>query len=255
MEDLICHRLGDGALVSFAELDGRLHQRLKHSLQIERGAADHLEHVGGCGLLLQRLLQVLGPRLDLVEQACILNCNHRLVREGLRKLNLFLGEGSDRFAAECHDADRVPLPQQRYAEECPVPGFPGWFEISVFGVCEDIGDLHGLALLKDAAHHAAAPCLHADALVEFDPIRRITTICHVAITRAVVARYPRHVGLAQVRGGFGQRIKHCLQVEGGAADDLEHLGSGGLLLQRFPQLVEQPRVLDGNHGLGGKVCQ
>ena len=33
----------------------------------------------------------------------------------------------------------------------------------------------------------------------------------------------------------------------------EHVGGGGLLLQRFTQLVEQPRVLDGDHGLGGKV--
>ena len=40
---------------------------------------------------------------------------------------------------------------------------------------------------------------------------------------------------------------------GERADDLQHVGGGGLLLQRFAQLVEQPRVLDGDDGLSGEV--
>ena len=52
---------------------------------------------------------------------------------------------------------------------------------------------------------------------------------------------------------FNKRIEHGLQVESRAADDLEHIGGRGLLLQRFAQLVEQPRVLDGDDGLGGEV--
>ena len=32
---------------------------------------------------------------------------------------------------------------------------------------------------------------------------------------------------------FDQRIEHRLQIEGRAADDLEHVGGGGLLLQRL----------------------
>ena len=50
-----------------------------------------------------------------------------------------------------------------------------------------------------------------------------------------------------------QCIEHRLQVEGRAADDLEHVGGGGLLLQRFAQLVEQAGVLDGDDGLAGEV--
>ena len=34
---------------------------------------------------------------------------------------------------------------------------------------------------------------------------------------------------------------------------LEHFRGRRLLLQRLPQLVEQPRVLDGDDGLGGKI--
>ena len=63
----------------------------------------------------------------------------------------------------------------------------------------------------------------------------------------------RHVGLAQPGRRFDQRVEHRLQIEGRAADDLEHVGGGGLLLQRFAQLVEQAGVLDGDDSLGGEI--
>ena len=49
-----------------------------------------------------------------------------------------------------------------------------------------------------------------------------------------------------------QRIQHQLEVEGRAADDLEHVGSA-LALKRFAQLAQQPRVLDGDDCLVGEV--
>jgi len=66
-----------------------------------------------------------------------------------------------------------------------------------------------------------------------------------------------------------ERVEHGLQIESRAADDLEYVGGGCLLLQRFaqlfgarPDLVEQPHVLDRNCRLVGKcrnqfnlVCQ
>jgi hypothetical protein len=66
-----------------------LNQRVEHRLQIERGAADNLEHVGGGGLLLQRLPQ-------LVEQAGVLDCDDGLIGEIIHQLNLFFGEGDSR---------------------------------------------------------------------------------------------------------------------------------------------------------------
>jgi hypothetical protein len=70
---------------------------------------------------------------------------------------------------------------------------------------------------------------------------------------ALAQENDRIVGIAQPRRRLDQRVEHQLQVEGRAADDLEHVGGGGLLLQRFTQLAEQARVLDGNDGLSGKV--
>ena len=44
----------DGAIEGTAELDPRGNKGIEDRLQIECGAADDLEHVGGRGLLLQR---------------------------------------------------------------------------------------------------------------------------------------------------------------------------------------------------------
>ena len=65
------------------------------------------------------------------------------------------------------------------------------------------------------------------------------------------------VRVAEPRRRLDQRIQHGLQIESRAADHLEHVGGGGLLLQQFDsrvaQLVEQPRVLDGDDGLVGEI--
>src|SRR5437867_9303453 len=67
------------------------------------------------------------------------------------------------------------------------------------------------------------------------------------------ARKSRPVGLTQPRRRRDQRVEHGLQIERRAADHLEHVGGGGLLLQRLAQLVEQARVLDGDDGLVGEI--
>src|SRR5262249_56637086 len=68
------------------------------------------------------------------------------------------------------------------------------------------------------------------------------------------------VRIAETSGGPDQRIEHALKIEGRSADDLEHVGGRGLLLQRLSevvralaQFVEQPRILDGDNGLSGEV--
>ena len=45
------------SIVGVAQATRRLGQRIEHRLQIERRAADNLQHVGGRGLLLQRLVR------------------------------------------------------------------------------------------------------------------------------------------------------------------------------------------------------
>ena len=79
----------------FAQPRRRFDQRIEHGLQIERRAADDLEHVGGGGLLLQRFAQLVGALLHRVEQPHVLDGDHRLVGEGLDQRDLLVGERPD----------------------------------------------------------------------------------------------------------------------------------------------------------------
>src|SRR5262249_35429549 len=63
------------------------------------------------------------------------------------------------------------------------------------------------------------------------------------------------VCIAQPRGALDEGVQYLLQIEGRATDDLQHVGGGGLLLQRLAQLVEQARVLDGDDGLTRETCE
>src|SRR5262245_60427193 len=64
---------------------------------------------------------------------------------------------------------------------------------------------------------------------------------------------PGMVGLTEPRCRLDQSIEDRLQIESRAADDLEHIGGGGLLLEGFAQLIEQARVLDGDNRLCREV--
>src|SRR6516164_7260505 len=49
-------------------------------------------------------------------------------------------------------------------------------------------------------------------------------------------RYHGEVGVTKADSGFNERLKHRLEIEGRAANDLEHVGGGGLLFQRDGKL-------------------
>ena len=61
-------------------------------------------------------------------------------------------------------------------------------------------------------------------------------------------------GVADADGFLQHCRKHRLQIARRAADDLEHLRRGRLLLKGLAQLVQQPRILDRDDRLRGKVC-
>jgi hypothetical protein len=59
---------------------------------------------------------------------------------------------------------------------------------------------------------------------------------------------------AQRGGLFQHHVKNWLEIPGRGVDYAENFGGGGLLLQRFAQLVEQSGVLDGDDGLLGEIA-
>src|SRR6202047_767213 len=72
---------------------------------------------------------------------------------------------------------------------------------------------------------------------------------------AFTQRHDAELGSANLYSIRQHGFKYGLKFAGRTRDDLQHLRSGGLLLQRLAQFAEQARILDGNDGLRGKVLQ
>src|SRR5262249_33087757 len=71
--------------------------------------------------------------------------------------------------------------------------------------------------------------------------------------------YRRVVGAAKAASRFNERLQYRFEIEGRAADDLEHVGGSSLLPERLAQLLrarlhllEQPHVLDRDDRLVGE---
>src|SRR5262249_26986463 len=100
------------AVLGTANAHGILQQRLKDTLEVKRRAANGLEHLGRGSLLPQRLAQLLGAFLYLIEQPHVLDRDHRLVCEGRSKVNLLAGEGPYRLTGKENCANRFSFAQE-----------------------------------------------------------------------------------------------------------------------------------------------
>ena len=87
-----------------------------------------------------------------------------------------------------------------------------------------------------------------------DPVRYIveTASADGIIFSRIEPQDARVVRVAEPRRAPGHGLQHRLQFSRRAGDHPQDLGGGGLLLQAVLELLEQPGVLDGDHGLVGK---
>src|SRR5262245_27163800 len=72
---------------------------------------------------------------------------------------------------------------------------------------------------------------------------------------AFVEQQVAEAGLADTNSVLKHSFEHWLKLAGRARNDLQHVGGGGLLLERFAQFVQQPRVLDGDDSLASKAFE
>ena len=193
------------------------------------------------------------------EQAHVLDGDHRLVGKGGQKLDLLVVERPYVAAHQGDHTDRRPLTHERNAEQgTKVAQFPG-IRPGIFGVIFHIGDLGDFAFEQGPSGDRSSLELNRNIL---DIIGKFTG---EAVGSGAIEELPllpgdgATVGLAEPRCGFDQRVQNRLQIERGAADDLEHVSGRGLLFQRLAQLarprllgLEQPHVLDRDHRLVGK---
>src|SRR5262249_17602089 len=70
---------------------------------------------------------------------------------------------------------------------------------------------------------------------------------------AIEAEDKSPIGSTKPYRTFGNGFEDRLQIERRPTDDLKHIGSGSLLLERFTEFAKQSRVLDGNHSLSSEV--
>src|SRR5262249_24247005 len=121
--------------------------------------------------------------------------------------------------------------------------------IRVSGIGQNVLDVNDLAFKQDAPGYRSSVDSMWVSCDELDVFTREPVVRFEVVNFALRSTYGYIVRLAKARRRFDKGIEHGLEIEGRATDDLEYVGGGGLLLQRFPQLVEQARVLDGDDGL------
>ena len=121
-----------------------------------RSNADRLmtfKHVGGRGLLLQRLLEVARLRLHLVEQARVLDRDGSLVRESLDLSDLPFRERRNRQEVEQQDAQQVIAFEYRHGEQRP-ESLDVFRTEGKFWISHDIGNVDRSAFKRGAGRPA-----------------------------------------------------------------------------------------------------
>jgi hypothetical protein len=174
-------------------------------------------------------------RLHLVEQAHVLDRDHRLIGEGGDQFDLFFGERLHLVASQINGADRRALPQQGDGEDGPVA------HLSSVGTAFRI-----FLRLRLKIRHMDRPPLQQGtsagrAAYDGDRVskrRRERPIMGAYCQSAILELEDPYVfGTAENCGGLDQRVEHRLKIEFRAADNLENVGGGRLLLQGFSQLA------------------
>jgi hypothetical protein len=104
-------------IACIADASGRLHDRLKHGLQLIRRATDDIEYVACRGLVGERFLDLGRAGLHLLKQPRVLDRDHGLVGEGGDEIDLLIGKRSWRRSRHRHDADAASFSQQRDTQQ------------------------------------------------------------------------------------------------------------------------------------------
>src|SRR5262245_41742690 len=184
-------------MVSLAKLSRRFDQRFEYRLQIKGRAADYLEHVGGGGLLLERLAQ-------LIEQASVLDGDDRLVGETLHELDVLVGEGPHLLTVDADDAHQLLFIQHWYDQQSP--------SASKLGESASVR----------ATLHAMYAWAIQEGMAEFNPVTGTSRAPEKSRDRVLSAKELRAVWNALPDDHFGAIIK-LLALTGARANEIAAL--------------------------------
>ena len=241
----------DGGHLRLAKTGRGYGQRFEHGLQIEGRAADDLEHVGGGGLLLQQFTQF-------TEQPRVLDGDDGLGGEVRHQLDLLVGERPYLLAENVDGADQLVVLEHWNGEYAAIAAKfdrveDEWMTVDVGLRCLDVGDVSDLFGDRDTAKRYVRRWPDWPVRKRLDISGRPIVVGNRPESVAVAEEQGAELGPADAHRIFQHGLKNRLKLAGRARDHSQHLRRGGLLLQQFAQFAEQPRVLDGDDGLGGEV--
>jgi hypothetical protein len=180
------------------------------------------------------------------------NRDDRLSGEGLEERDLALRERTRAGASRGHRTDSLPLLQHRHGDAAP-KGCPRLRRDPVLGVVSNVRDMDD-AVRQDGPsgctpvarrHWEGAPDRSSRLRVD---VRQRGNVNELAVEpHNCAGACP-----AQVHRTLGDCVEHWLDIGRRARDHPQDVGRGRLLLERLFRLVEQPNVLDRDHGLVGE---
>jgi len=191
------------------------YKSVEHRLKIESRAADDLQHLGGRGLLVQCLGQLVRALLLGIEEAHVLDCDHRLVSECLQQSYVGAGEWSDLLTGNGDCSNRIPVTQHRHGQYAAITHRLGESETksAVAGIDQHIRNMH-----CGAAHDCASRSRLLVSLSwktpreDLQPLRRKTMTRTKTEDLFIEAHHERELAMAQPHRSFGDGIKDRLDV-------------------------------------------
>ena len=165
---------------------------------------------------------------------------------------MFFREGTDFRSANMNRSDRNALREaMAWPEQCrmPLADRTRFRKLRYRSPAPNVMDVHGFSVDtlpgRYGSHESVVYFPRTEAPESNHVMRQAKT---VAVN---YAKWP-HRCIAQPCGGFGNHVEHRLDIRRRAGDNAQDFTRGRLLLQRFLEFLEQPHVLDGDHGLVGE---
>ena len=231
-------------------------------LDVGRGAADHPEDLARCGLLLERFGQITVPRLQLLEQAHVLDGDDCLIGERRHEIDLLLGEGTDFAPPHDQSADWLAATQQGDRQGCAVAqrvALDGGRRVC--GIGAHIVDVHDPLVENGAAgRHAARGRRRERGCRDFLLLPGRPDEEHrERHDPPVVPDHVRERRIAEPHGALHDGLENRPNVGLGPGHDPEDVAGGGLAIERLGQLLvasldlaTQALVLESDRRLVGE---
>ncbi len=254
-DELVTLPLQDGRAVGVTQPRCLFHNALEHGIEVARVGADQLQDLGGRGLQLQRLRQVVVAFLDLAEETGVLDGDRRLIRERLQQGDLVVCVPACGRAGETDRADDLAAPLHRHREGA-----------GAHSASRRVGESSGRLVLPvtDVNRFAVEHRRSGDRRVvdRYRPAADLLGLDRDGPSNgrqdqvvAVADDHQRSGSVAQPVGVVGDHVEHRLQVEASRADGVEHLGHRCLAFERGVEVVEESGVRDRNRRLVGERLQ